>query len=92
MTLAEALVGADGKGGIAAIRGADPQSAGGLGSTLREAATMIDTNPDEASILEALAMLTGGPAPEAREPVAAPEAESQPAGNAAEPVVNPFGQ
>ncbi len=90
MTLAEALVGADGRGGIAAIRGADPQSAGSLGSTLREAATMIDTNPDEAAILDALAMLTGGPAPEAREPVA-PGADSQPA-DTAEPVVNPFGQ
>ena len=92
MTLAEALAGADGKGGIAAIRGVDTQAARDLGTTLREAATMIDTNPDETAILDALAMLTGGPAPAAREPAAAAEGQGQPATNAAEPVVNPFGQ
>jgi hypothetical protein len=91
MTLAEALTGSNGKGGIAAIRGADPQDAAALGGTLREAATLIDTNPDETAILDALAMLTGGQAPAAREPAAA-EGEAQPAADAAEPVVNPFGQ
>lgn len=91
MTLAEALTGSKGKGGIAAIRGADPQDAAALGGTLREAATMIDTNPDETAILDALAMLTGGQAPAAREPAAA-EGDAQPAADTAEPVVNPFGQ
>jgi len=92
MTLAEALVAADGKGGIAAIRGADQQAARELGGTLREAATMIDANPDETAILDALAMLNGGPVPEAREPAAVPAGDAQPAADAAEPVVNPFGQ
>lgn len=91
MTLAEALTGPNGRGGIAAIRGADPQDTAALGDTLRQAATMIDTNPDETAILDALAMLTGGQAPAAREPAAA-EGDAQPAADAAEPVVNPFGQ
>ncbi|MFM8952981.1 MAG: hypothetical protein ACKOOF_07990 [Planctomycetaceae bacterium] len=91
MTLAEALTGPDGRGGIAAIRGGDPQEAAALGGTLREAATMIDTNPDETAILDVLAMLTGRPAPAAREPAAA-DSEAQPAADGSEPVVNPFGQ
>lgn len=91
MTLARALGGADGKQGISALKGQDQQAAQTLGATLREAATMIDATPDETAILDALAMLTGGPAPAARE-AAAPAEDAAPAATPAEPVVNPFGQ
>jgi hypothetical protein len=91
MTLARALGGADGKQGISALKGQDQQAAQTLGATLREAATMIDATPDETAILDALAMLTGGPAPAARE-AAAPGEDAAPAATPAEPVVNPFGQ
>lgn len=92
MTLAEALAGTDGAGGMAAIRGVDQQAAAALGGTLREAATLIDTHADETAILDALAMLTGGPAPAAREPAAVPDGDAPSADSATEPVVNPFGQ
>jgi hypothetical protein len=91
MTLARALGGADGKQGISALKGQDQPAAQTLGATLREAATMIDATPDETAILDALAMLTGGPAPAARE-AAAPAEDAAPAATPAEPVVNPFGQ
>ena len=87
MTLARGLGGANGKQGIAGFAGQSRQAAQDLAATLREAATMIDSTPDETAILDALAMLTGGPAPAARE-AAAPGEEAAPA----EPVVNPFGQ
>lgn len=91
MTLARALGGADGNQGISALKGEGQQAAQALAATLREAATMIDATPDETAILDALAMLTGGPAPAARE-AAAPVEEAAPATTPAEPVVNPFGQ
>jgi len=91
MTFARALGGADGKQGISAFRGPQQQAAQELAATLREAATMIDATPDETSILDALAILTGGPAPAPREAPAA-VGEAAPAPDASEPAVNPFGQ
>jgi hypothetical protein len=60
-TCAEALVGPDGGSGLARLLGNDATAAKDLAAKLKQAATGLDLQPDERSVLDALAAL-GKPA------------------------------
>jgi len=90
-TLATALGGVDGQGGLAVRAGPAQRQIVDLAAGLRDAAMRIDENPDVISIREALDALTavGAPtaAPQKQQPDSRPS--SAPAGDAP---FNPFGQ
>lgn len=93
-TLARALAGVDGKGGLAARAGPAQPQVLVLAAALRDAAVRIDENPDVISIreaLDALAPAGGEPAAAAANPAAQPEGRPAPA-PAGDSPFNPFGQ
>ncbi|MFM8291103.1 MAG: hypothetical protein ACKOC4_05305 [Planctomycetia bacterium] len=59
-TCAEALLSEDGTTGLGPLLGGDAAAAAGkTAATLRQAAAMLDTHPDEQSLLEAIELLSG---------------------------------
>jgi hypothetical protein len=93
-TCAEALVGPDGGSGLARLLGNDAATAKTLAAALKQAATALDSQPEERSVRDALAALgrpSGAAGPgDAGPSTTEPSRPQPPAGEPESPFASPF--